>query len=274
MRRSLCWLCTFAAGVACGGEVVVTDGGIDATIDVPFDAPITACSAGAAMLCGASCGNTCPPQSQGGGCLELGDDDGGHLAICNSFDGGIEWSLVQCDECSDGRICVAATSEMALTTTPSQAFGAMVCADTRFAQMYALNGRDDLVRYPDRSAYDGAALPTPSDCPSVAGITLCGGACGACPNGYVCMGRSPSHPHSLCVNDWRTASPPGVLSATCSRDAGSGSCFDGNDAFRCFTFTVDTASQPVADLNSICIDKAICLAAAAGYPGGAFCAGP
>src|SRR5450432_3574146 len=102
---------------ACGGEVTAMDAGNDAAEAAAWDSSVTQCAAGAAMLCGATCGNSCPAQANGDGCMELGDDDGGHLALCNTFDGGVEWSLVQCDECSDGHTCVAATSEMAIQTT-------------------------------------------------------------------------------------------------------------------------------------------------------------
>jgi len=264
------------AAIACGGETTQQDGGPDAqAVDASeWDGSVTPCSAGEAMLCGGNCGDTCPRTPEGTGCQELADDDGGHLAICDTIDGGIEWALkIGCAECSDGHVCVATTSELYPLETSAD-FGSMVCTDVRFAEMYALNGHADLARYPDRSAYTADPLPTPGDCPSVSGITLCGGACGECPSGYVCVGRSPLHPYSLCVNDWRSHNPPGVAPAQCIRsdDAGA-TCYDGNDTFRCLTFKVDDASQPVADQYSLCVDKALCFAAAAGYPGGAFCTG-
>ena len=264
---------------ACGGQVTTSDGGGDAGAEHDdFDGTVTACSAGAAMLCGAACGNTCPyKQSDGTGCMQPGDNDGSALSLCNTLDGGIIFSTVSCNECLDGHACTVTTSEVPVTATASDLFAQMVCDDVRFAEMFALNGRLDLARYPDRSAYTGDPLPPPpTACPSVPGIQLCGGACGECAAGYVCIGRSPEHPYSLCVNDW-TKQIPSFPQPVCIRDAGTidggfvGSCYDGNDKFRCLTFKVDDASQPIADQFSLCVDKSICLAAAAGYPGGAFC---
>ena len=259
---------------SCGGQVAGNDAGSsDAGSErVDFDGSVTPCSAGAAMLCGSVCGDSCPRQPDGTGCQQLGDNDGSALSICDTFDGGIQWAA-DCTECSDGHLCVSTTSEPD-GLVPSYRFDSMVCADVRFAEMYALNGRDDLARYADRGAYTGAPLPPPpASCPSIPGIQLCGGACGDCPAGYVCTGRSPLHPYSLCINDWRFGHPS-LPPPTCigSADAGA-TCYDGNDKFRCLTFKVDDASQPIADQYSVCVDKSICLAAAAGYPGGASCTG-
>lgn len=84
-----------------------------------------------------------------------------------------------------------------------------------------------------------------------------------CQSGFVCVGRSPLHPYSVCVNE---------KGATCQRDV-LPSCMDLFADRRCLTFKVDEPSQPVADAHSLCVDRAICDAAAQAYPGGAFCTG-
>jgi hypothetical protein len=156
-------------------------------------------------------------------------------------------------------------SERDLQTTNIETFLRLACADERWALMYSLNGRNDLARYADRSTYTGTPLPGVSaTCPSIPNLQLCGGACGACSAGYMCMGRSPLHPYSLCVNKWSSGGQCDRSNpVACSSPAG----------YRCMTYKVDAVAQPVADAYSFCVDKAICDAAAQSYPGGVFCTG-
>jgi hypothetical protein len=189
---------------------------------------------------------------------------------------GFGFEISDCQECTDGHVCVFESSTNAQNFGPDSSAALemqiMGCTDMGYAEMYALNGRSDLARYADRSAYTNAPLPTPSDCPSIAGLTLCGGACGDCATGYICVGRSPLHPYSLCVNDFTTHPAPPNVPTFCLR-SDTNDCEDVNNpgALRCLTFKVDDASQPVADANSFCVDTAVCNAAAAAYPGGAYC---
>lgn len=139
------------------------------------------------------------------------------------------------------------------------------CVSPDLAKLYEINGAAADVRYADRGAYTGMALPPPpSTCPAgTPNLHYCGGACGDCPKDFVCMGRSPLHPVSICVNK-RTATSP---YNDCVR--GTGMLVACNGSTRCLTFKVDDASQPVADANSFCVDTFICEDAAKTY--GAFC---
>lgn len=260
------WVLVLAfAASACGGSVVGQGDGGDGGVDVGANdgsivrdgAVILPCNTDGLKLCGGQCGQSCPVDK----CISSNNNPNykGELGVCTDSSpsrfGGF------CSQCEDGDVC-ALTSELALRPTPIDTFGNLRCADERWALMYSLNGRNDLARYADRSTYTGALLPSPSTCPSVSGFQLCGGACGSCANGYVCMGRSPLHPYSLCVNKGLAPCERGDTIA-CTSKAG----------YRCLTFKVDPPSQPVADATGFCADRTLCEAAAQSYPGGVFCTG-
>lgn len=271
-----------AASVAlgCGGRAVPLDGGLDGAADAGPrpDSGFTACSSPAGYnLCNGPCGAACPPDKDGNpGCAsdQPGMPDPVDLGICETTGALSGWvaaaSGFGCNQCADGHVCVLSTQRL-WRTSPVETFDIMECATRDFAIMYTLAGHPEMARYADRSAYTDQPLPEPATCPSVPGITLCGGACGGCPQGYACVGRSPLHPYSLCVNE---AAPKeyGGLADTCER-SNPNSCWSDFYDWRCLTFEVDGASQPVADAHGLCVDRAICDAAAQGYPGGAFCTG-
>ncbi len=260
-------LLLLALASACGGIVEggAQDGSAEAGAGSDAGDELTsACQAqGGLMLCGGQCGATCPVQPDGKGCASdlQNPQPSNQLGICATKSSEL---TLDCQECSDGHVC-ALDSERWLQSTPEVTFGFMGCGPIGYAQMYAANGRSDLARYADRSAFTSAPLPAPSTCPSVPGLTLCGGACGSCPTGYVCTGRSPLHPYSLCVNEWS------IGNGVCQR--AKPGCMDGTTKYRCLTFKVDDPSQSVADQYSICVDRSICEAAAQSYPGGAYCSG-
>lgn len=162
-----------------------------------------------------------------------------------------------CNQCKDGYLCTFLDERVASVGW----WSGLKCAGPEYGVLLSLNGKTDWIRYADRSTYLGAPLPEPTTCPSIPGMNLCGGSCGSCPADYVCVGRSPLHPYSLCVN---AAGKPNVLS-NCERKFG---CDAGR---KCLTFKVDGAAQPIADAHGVCVDAAICDAAATSYPGGAFC---
>ena len=249
---------------ACGGAVLGAadggDGGLDGSA---LDAgAVTACSGPGMKLCGGQCGQSCPVDK----CLSTFVDPKAtaKLGIC-PVTGGAHFESTGCQQCGDGYLCAMLT-EVWSTPDPIFDFDLMECADPGWALMYHLNGRDNLARYSDRSAYTGEPLPqSPVSCPSFPGLRLCGGACGECPTGEKCVGRSPMHPYSLCVRSWKPHE------GGCRRTPTScdGTPYD----VRCLTFNVDGPSQPVADAYSLCVDRATCEAAALYYPGGAFCTG-
>ncbi|CAN5707522.1 hypothetical protein BH09MYX1_BH09MYX1_01920 [soil metagenome] len=173
-----------------------------------------------------------------------------------------------CKICDDGNLC-AYDNETISKPDPASTFDRLFCGSEGFGIMYHLSGRDDLARYSDRAAYDGTRLPpAPTTCPSTPGLELCGGACGACPAKFTCLGRSPLHPYSLCAFlGWQDTSN-GVR---CTR--GSNAMCDGltPGKYKCFVWKVDPASQPIADQNGVCIAADQCAAAGQLYPGGGFC---
>lgn len=71
--------------------------------------------------------------------------------------------------------------------------GSFMAAPFELGQLYLLYGEEDRVRYCDSSPFDGAPLLEPEVCPSSDGFEVCGGACGGCPQGHECIGRSSSH---------------------------------------------------------------------------------
>lgn len=235
---------------------------------------VTACAApGGLMLCGGNCGDPCPVDSTGAGCASESEGYPGDLGVC---DVGKGFQISLCEECRDGHVCVFRSEHDAKdfgpdSSIPNLQMGAMYCTDIEYAEMYASNGRLDLARYADRSAYTNEPLPAPpASCPNAGTLRLCGGACGDCPSGYICVGRSPLHPVSVCVNDFTTQVVNPNTPTNCIRNV-AGWCGANGDPLSCLTFKVDDASQAVADQNSICVDKAICQGAATSYPGGAFC---
>lgn len=163
-----------------------------------------------------------------------------------------------CPECVDGYLCAFYDERRV-----SLGFDFMGCWGPELGVLLSMNGHSDWVRYADRSTYTGEGLPEPSTCPQIAGLPLCGGPCGKCADGYVCMGRSPFHPYSLCVPSWGQPNQQDV----CTR----GKVCSASKPRKCLTFKVDGAAQAIADANSLCIDAAACDAAAQSYPGGAFC---
>jgi hypothetical protein len=154
------------------------------------------------------------------------------------------------DSCADGDICVAYFNEAT----------AFFCAPFDLGVLFAQNGATDRVRYADMGSWTGQSLPLPATCPTVPGVQVCGGNCGACLQGDVCTGRSPLHPYSFCA-------PPS--SGPCS--AGSHDCGNDGGTLGCLTFTVDSAAQSLANTNGLCLPRDICLSVAAGLPGGATC---
>jgi hypothetical protein len=258
--------------ITCGGAIVGND---DASGDAAVadtrtetDTDGSSCSASSGeTLCGGSCG-TCHT----GACnlqqpvptFDAGDPS--VLRICHA--NNIRRS---CGYADDGFLCAFEDSVSTLVTPLSATMQQMDIVDTDIGSLYHQSGRDDLVRYADRAAFDGTALPS-STCPTIPGLPLCGGDCGQCPTPvypttmYACVGRSPVHPYSICANR------NGANSFACQRDpTHPGAC---SGTLSCFTFMVDNASQAIADATSFMIDSAACAAAEQSYPGGAYCTCP
>lgn len=252
----------FAVGSACGGQLFGVDGGADGAIDhavtdVAADGWTVCSGPSGAIVCGGpnKCDSACP----NGKCASsaVGEQDDTALRMCLNAGAPIGGDPShQCLECEDGNVC--------LDPDPGNPSGAFFCGNADYGKLYAASGDSQYVTYADHSTYTGQELPASDTCPSTTGFKLCGGPCGTCPNGYVCVGRSPMHPLSLCVND-ESQTPPNVGSY-CHR--GVDHCDTGRE---CFTFVTDAPAQARADNDSLCVDQVICEGAAQSYVGGAFC---
>ena len=130
------------------------------------------------------------------------------------------------------------------------------CLPFDVGQLFAENGAANRVRYADWSAWTGAALPSPTSCPTFNGFSICGGNCTPCGSGNICTGRSPKHPYGLCVG----GTNPGCGSPNWTCPSGQS----------CMVF-VDPGEQAIADAQGMCFPTAECKAIASSYPGGADC---
>lgn len=242
--------------VACGGTLTVAaDGGDGGDSALGEDAGYTRCaSPHGAKLCGGPAGCECPLQYCG---ADAAYGPSSEVRVCGlGGPNGDDWSFLECRACVDGNLCFRTDARWASTT--------LECGSPEFGVLLDMYGHRDWVRYADNSTYTGEPLPEPASCPAIPGLQLCGGACGSCPTGYVCVGRSPRHPYSLCVNKGGIPNRP----SRCTRGQ---PCLGVQGELRCLTYKVDDAAQHFADELSVCVDTAVCAAAASAYPGGAFC---
>jgi hypothetical protein len=182
----------------------------------------------------------CPVSSSA--CLQCEDSGTDALSLClnPTFD-------FSDPPCEDGLIVIAPVA--------GQMPAPFICTPFDLGVLFAANGGESRVRYLDFGDWTGTALPSPSECPTIPGVPLCGESCGACPAHQTCTGRSPLHPYSMCVPRFSFA----ALADQCSKEQGF------------FKFRVEADAQPVADLNGYCLPIAVCQAAAAGLPGGGIC---
>ena len=231
--------------VGCGGTIVgpasdaSSDGSTQADSGTISDAVSSACSTsegyelcGAATICNVNC--TCS-----------GKDYGTCVTAPSPYDG------LDCTPGVDGNVC----------TAEHNGDGSLFWIDTAydFGALLAQSGAATQVRYADLSLWTGDPLPNPTTCPTI-GASLCGGACGQCPNNQVCVGRSPVHPVGVCDPD-QTApcGPDSAFDYPCPAPNG------------CFVYSVQTAAQPDANIRGICVPLAQCQALAQGLPGGGVC---
>lgn len=241
-------LSTAPVAISCGGGV--SRGGPGATDAATPDADgvWTQCSTpDGLMICGgpsACSANNCS-------CLRA-CDDAGELAICATpaFPTG---AAALCFHCKDGNVCV-----MEQLCAPTD----LVCVPYTLGVLFAKNGGAARVRYADFSDWTGDPLPEPDNCPTLNGVNVCGGHCGACGSGEVCTGRSPLHPFGICV---------AAESGGCRIDQVGSNGYCGDSTKSCFTFKVQPAAQAVANINGLCLSLAQCEAFASQLPGGGTC---
>jgi hypothetical protein len=123
--------------------------------------------------------------------------------------------------------------------------------------LIAQQGGAAQLRYADWGLWTGDPLPEPDVCPTLPGVSICGGNCGGCPAGQHCTGRSPLHPYGVCFPDELTS---------CAKDTDP--C-DGDKA--CFFFTVEAEAMEVSYDHGYCLPLETCLATAENLPGGGEC---
>lgn len=246
--------------LACGGQVDGEgndngDVGVADTIGVDA-AGFTTCTApGGGRVCGgpSRCPRTAPICEM---CIDPTGGvarDEGDLSVCSSSAAPV---VPRDYKCPDGDVMVA------MPASSAKPFGPFLCVREEIGVLYARNGKSAAVRYADYDLYSGAALPSPSNCPSVDGVKFCGKHCGACADGFVCTGRSPKHPHSFCVKDG--ADQVTTLDGKVACPSGHG----------CFTFSVAAEAVPYAQLKTYCLPSETCRALADRLPGGGNCTVP
>ena len=263
-------ICACFAITACGGGIrpegpadAAKDGDDEGT-DGGWGDAWTACTApGGVAICGGShtacaqnlLSSTCDCETLANWAHSGAPVPGDDLSVCNST------SLYRM--CPDGQIMVSIPASSVDQFQQHPKSSKYECEPVEDAVLYARNGWKRSVLYADYSVYSGDPLPTPATCPSVSGVTLCGGACGggSCPAGSVCTGRSPLHPYSFCAPDLS-----GDL-VTADGQYGYVSCGPG---YGCFAFKVQPEAQNFANAYVYCIPTALCLAAI-DLPGGGLC---
>ena len=151
-------------------------------------------------------------------------------------------------ECVDGDVLIAILGQSPPDT----------CAPFEAGELFCRNDANALVRYADATPFTCEPLPEPTDCPNLPGIRLCGPGCGGCNTDEICRGRSPSHPHSICL-------PTEFVAKRCRPDL---LC---TPTQGCFSFLADATTQADADYYGICMPLADCQAAASNLPGGGKC---
>jgi len=147
----------------------------------------------------------------------------------------------------DGRICLQTS-----LTSPAP------WVDTAYelGVLIAGSGGANRVRYADMGLWTGDPIPNPQTCPDLGGTQACGGACGACPAGLTCRGRSPLHPAGFCEAGYERCGTTSLCP---------------NSGTSCFTFTVQASAQAEADAWGLCLPTAQCNALVATLPGGGKC---
>ena len=237
------------ASSAAGGEGATGGTGGHA----PVVSPACTSPSGFQLCYGA---NHCPPDVASCSDCVYGPPQPGHpddASLCYN-DAWNAWLTTThdylCGNCTDGEICWGFRSGPLLN-----------CAPFEVGVLYAQNGDVTDVHYADRGQWTGEPLPTPSDCPTIPGVPVCGGACGDCPAGTICTGRSPLHPYSMCVPEVGLCGPYSEGDYACSIPGSA-----------CFFWKVQPDEQPKTD--GVCMPLAQCQAAAQGLPGGGYCRTP
>ncbi len=273
-----------SAAIACGGRV--SDGDDVTTKDVGADgddasetwsdAPPAKFEGGCTLPNGVPlCRGTlkCPisrPETCSFDCIEFNNrnDDPGPFGICLREDGSKVLELARagdyyrCGVCgSEGALCVGML-----------AFPRLFCADPAICSWLADAGYSDACWYQDKTPWKrGASIPAPACPPSGRAAGLCGGACGACSDGRVCTGRSPTHPFGICAQQKNESGEQNI----CGRRPGEPPKLDPRgcpSGQRCLVWA--SSDQSVADPHGFCVAETACSTIKSVIPGGVSCYTP
>jgi hypothetical protein len=177
------------------------------------------------------------------------------LGVCTSSPGLS--TLTNCWDAPDGKVCI-------FFYTPGNEgkphLWISATTDFDLGRLFLQNGATARVRYADMGTFDGTPLPTPSTCPTLQNVRICGGNCGGCGQDETCHGRAPLHPYGFCIPS--PAEPCKLGNPMCS-----------NPNHACFSFKVEPEAQAMADGYSFCVPKVACPELLSNYPGGGTCTG-
>lgn len=248
----------------CGGQVQIEEGRDSGTADVN-DADIPdlesgPCNIGPSTVCGLPACTPCRTDCSVFANVGDGDPPFSALGICN-FAGAIQKpdreDLAQCNVCpTESALCVK------LRESPW-----LYCAEPTVCDRLVASGFSEGCLNQDKSLWSPSQSVPSVDCPPDGkSASLCGGKCGACDGGALCVGRSPFHAFGVCapriIDDGA-----GMRLNRCSVEGapcGAGSA--------CFIFRLtESTFQSVANDYGFCLARDVCTRAAGRIPGGGDC---
>ena len=142
-----------------------------------------------------------------------------------------------CVPCGNGYVCVP---------TFGRSPTVLACVPWEIGKLYEGAGAGSSVRYADLSLFTGQPVGgLASSCPTAGTERVCGGGCGTCMNGEMCVGLSPKRRVGFCENK--------IAARKCGGSWGA--CGMG---LACFTFVVEPAAQALADEYGYCMTPARC----------------
>lgn len=237
--RDLAIVCLALVTFGCGGMASATDAG---STDADTDGGPPCSSPDGFTVCGGP--NACPNTACSKFCSRNIESDASVTGVCD-----YEWMEPRC--------AFAGYEPNACATPPSSAGVSKVFYNIprSLALLMLQNGAGSFVHYADHSTFTGESIPEPATCPNLGKYQGCGGACGACPVGLNCYGRSPIHPTGICAS----------ISEYCASDS---KCSSGK---KCLTYVVQPENQSFADDGGWCLPQADCEAMALAVPGGMKC---
>lgn len=214
----------------------------------------TSCFRGAVQFCGTEdCDIPC---EDSGICWPVGADENElALGICPS-----DYSLGLNGNHGD---CGAGCPSTKCCTKPFKENKSLVCTAMEVCDELIARKNENFATYTDYTPFTGELPQDPDSClqPEIKWST-CSPQCGSCAKGYVCSGRSPTHPLGLCFPNYEISSEN--LPNLCTEG-----CLEGQ---LCFVWsTPGEPYQAMAKNTARCLPEEACLSIAKYLPGGAAC---